>query len=69
MGRTLRFIALLGCVAVLLGGCGEDPVCGDGVLGGIEQCDDGNTVDADACTNACRLPRCGDGIADIHGYR
>lgn len=27
--------------------------CGDGVVEGDEQCDDGNTVDADACSNAC----------------
>ncbi|MBK8259439.1 MAG: DUF4215 domain-containing protein [Polyangiaceae bacterium] len=27
-----------------------------------EECDDGNLVDNDDCTNACRLPRCHDGI-------
>lgn len=31
-------------------------VCGDGVLTpGAEECDDGNTVDADACSNTCRV--------------
>ena len=31
--------------------------CGDGVLAvGMETCDDGNTVDDDACTNLCRSP-------------
>jgi cysteine-rich repeat protein len=29
---------------------------------GVEQCDDGNTVDGDACTNRCTAPGCGDGI-------
>jgi hypothetical protein len=29
-----------------------------------EQCDDGNTVDADACRNDCTDPTCGDGIVD-----
>jgi cysteine-rich repeat protein len=44
--------------------CGFDDLCGDGkvqfALG--EQCDDGNNVDNDACTNDCRAPECGDGI-------
>jgi cysteine-rich repeat protein len=31
-------------------------VCGDGVVGGTEQCDDGNQINDDACTNACTLP-------------
>jgi cysteine-rich repeat protein len=37
-------------------------VCGDGVVDPGEACDDGNTDDADGCTNACALPGCGDGI-------
>jgi cysteine-rich repeat protein len=28
----------------------------------VEECDDGNTDDADGCANDCTLPRCGDGI-------
>ena len=28
----------------------------------FEECDDGNGVDNDGCTNACRLAQCGDGI-------
>ncbi len=27
--------------------------CGDGVLGGSEQCDDGNSIDNDGCSNTC----------------
>lgn len=38
------------------------PECGDGVTQGNEQCDDGNDVDTDACTNSCRNAVCGDGI-------
>ena len=30
-------------------------VCGDGVIGGGEQCDDGNAVDDDGCSNTCVL--------------
>lgn len=29
--------------------------CGDGVRGALEQCDDGNLVDADGCSGACEL--------------
>ena len=31
-------------------------VCGDGVVEGDEQCDDGNSNDFDSCTNDCTLP-------------
>ncbi|WP_434418030.1 hypothetical protein [Nannocystis pusilla] len=45
---------------------GEDTdgpaVCGDGVVGGGEACDDGNDTPDDACTNDCMLPACGDGL-------
>ena len=36
--------------------------CGDGAKNPDEQCDDGNAVDDDGCTNLCTLPACGDGI-------
>ena len=36
------------------------PECGNGEVEGLEECDDGNMVDDDACTNACTLPICGD---------
>ncbi|MCA9674278.1 MAG: DUF4215 domain-containing protein, partial [Myxococcales bacterium] len=41
-------------------------VCGDGVITGSEQCDDGDdNADApDACRVNCRRARCGDGIVD-----
>ncbi|HEY8377740.1 MAG TPA: DUF4215 domain-containing protein, partial [Nannocystis sp.] len=37
--------------------------CGDGVvwMAGGEECDDGNDVDGDECTNACKTATCGDG--------
>lgn len=47
------------------GGEGEgegegEGVCGDGVVGPTEQCDDGNANDGDGCTRACtRTVRCG----------
>ena len=41
------------------GGPGES--CGDLVVDVGEGCDDGNTTDEDACTNACAVNLCGDG--------
>jgi cysteine-rich repeat protein len=43
------------------------PGCGNGVVEGIEECDDGdaNSDEApDACRADCRLPRCGDAVTD-----
>jgi len=36
--------------------------CGNNVVEAGEQCDDGNLINTDACTNACTLTTCGDGI-------
>jgi cysteine-rich repeat protein len=41
---------------------GEPSACGDGTQDPIEECDDGNTVPTDACTDTCRDAVCGDGI-------
>jgi len=43
------------------GGCAKDckakgPFCGDAVKNGAEQCDDGNMIDNDGCSNTCTLP-------------
>ncbi|WP_181198068.1 DUF4215 domain-containing protein [Enhygromyxa salina] len=37
-------------------------VCGDGVVNGDEECDDGNPDDTDECLSSCLLATCGDGI-------
>src|SRR5512139_1309764 len=41
----------------------DDPsVCGDGLLGAGEECDDGNLADGDCCTSQCTVPpSCDDG--------
>ena len=42
-------------------------VCGDGVVGGAEGCDDGgdnSDTAPDACRTDCRAPSCGDGVRD-----
>jgi cysteine-rich repeat protein len=36
--------------------------CGDGIVQGDEECDDGNASNADACLNDCTAARCGDGF-------
>ena len=41
------------------------PACGDGVVNGVEQCDDGNRSNTDACTNECVDATCGDGITRL----
>jgi cysteine-rich repeat protein len=33
----------------------DGPACGDGILDADEQCDDGNSEDADGCSSACEL--------------
>ncbi|HEV7731627.1 MAG TPA: DUF4215 domain-containing protein [Candidatus Binatia bacterium] len=42
---------------------GSPAICGDGVVTPPnEECDDGNEVDEDACSNSCRAAVCGDNI-------
>ncbi len=40
-------------------------MCGDDVLDMGEQCDDGNQVEEDGCTNMCMLAACGDGLVHL----
>ena len=40
----------------------QNPGCGDGVVSDGEQCDDGNNVSGDGCSNACIVEFCGDNI-------
>jgi cysteine-rich repeat protein len=44
---------ILASVAGLQCGSEADPVCGNGVVESGEQCDDGNTDNADFCRNTC----------------
>jgi cysteine-rich repeat protein len=39
-----------------------EATCGNGVIDGIEQCDDGNPVDGDGCDSNCTPTGCGNGI-------
>lgn len=67
--RTGRGWAARSAVLLVVAACssGADdldptPVCGNGVVDVGEECDDGDGVDENECTNACNLPICGDGI-------
>ena len=44
---------------------GNEAICGDGIMNGAEQCDDGNTVNGDGCSAACQIenPVCNNGSA------
>lgn len=42
--------------------CGES--CGNGIMEGQEECDDGNRADGDGCSGACIVDRCSDGVLD-----
>lgn len=36
--------------------------CGDGVVDGFEECDDGNSTDEDGCSHLCKVETCGDDV-------
>jgi cysteine-rich repeat protein len=59
-----RWIAV-GAVALAASGLAlaalRGPRCGNGLVEGDEQCDDGNASETDGCLSGCRLARCGDG--------
>ena len=43
--------------------CSEScSVCGDGIVEGGEDCEDGNTIDGDGCDSNCTFTGCGNGI-------
>jgi cysteine-rich repeat protein len=44
---------------------GPEPVCGNGIVEGDEQCDDGNGFDNDECKSDCTPAVCGDGIIQV----
>ncbi|NIT97390.1 MAG: hypothetical protein GWM91_19075, partial [Actinobacteria bacterium] len=49
------------------GGTDEGCTCGDGIVAGDEECDDGNADDTDACRNDCTNNTCNDGDGDGYG--
>ena len=65
--KSLTFM-LIAALFTWNAGCGDGPRCGDGVLGGVEQCDDGNLENNDGCSAICAIEVevCTDG-ADNNG--
>jgi len=45
--------------------CGAPVICGDGIKEHLEECDDGNAVNTDACKIDCTLNICGDNVINI----
>ncbi len=39
--------------------------CGDAVVQGVEECDDGNIADGDGCNAVCHFEVCGNGYTDV----
>ncbi len=53
-------------LAPALASCSEpQPVCGNGELEGVEECDDGNTTGGDGCSSTCRIESAGDVCAGV----
>ena len=69
MKKTMAVcLGLCVMVAVAVSGCSDSSVttpsaiCGNGVVEGSEQCDDGNTDNGDGCLEYCLTATCGDGF-------
>ena len=62
-GWTVRGAAIAAILAFsfVCTGCSDDDSagseCGNGIVEGEEQCDDGNDVDTDWCSNLCQIRR------------
>jgi len=58
---------LLISIAACGGSNSATHACGDGIVNGTEECDDGNTVSGDGCSSVCKkeVGMCGDGIVDV----
>jgi cysteine-rich repeat protein len=66
------FLLLAGLSVLLaLAACSDDgdadpfAECGNGILDGGEQCDDGNLIDTDDCLSTCVIAICGDGFLNL----
>jgi cysteine-rich repeat protein len=65
-----KFYRLSPLVVALLIGSAQvyaEPICGDGIPEFPEQCDDGNSINGDGCSTACKieqLPNCGNGVLE-----
>ncbi len=55
-GVTTGYKCLSNCTLI------KKPSCGNKIVESGEQCDDGNKLNNDTCSSACKLTKCGDGI-------
>lgn len=62
MNRKILVNFVLICTLTVLMPKAVEAACGNGVLEGVEACDDGNIIDSDDCSNQCTIPSCGDAI-------
>ncbi len=61
MRRLILSILGVLWIALAATACGPGPYCGDGIPQEGEECDDGNSINTDGCTTACKKATCGDG--------
>jgi cysteine-rich repeat protein len=52
----------VGVPYILVSGAVAPILCGDGIKQPTEECDDGNVIATDSCTNLCKKARCGDAV-------
>ncbi|MBN1207074.1 MAG: amidohydrolase family protein [Myxococcaceae bacterium] len=68
---TRLCLAVLATGLLALTGCSgkDDSFCGDSLVEGAEQCDDGNTAAGDGCSSTCtqetQVQACGNGVREI----
>jgi cysteine-rich repeat protein len=69
MTRSIYGAIFIGVLAAACGGGnGDSHACGDGIVNGSEQCDDGNVISGDGCSSSCQTETpstCGDGVLDV----
>ncbi|MEZ4299469.1 MAG: choice-of-anchor L domain-containing protein [Polyangiaceae bacterium] len=57
---------LIGGLRSCTGVCESVSYCGDSIVAGNEDCDDGNNINNDGCSNTCQGPDSdGDGVSDV----
>ena len=60
--RSILILSVVSCTGALPEVPEVESVCGDGRVSAVEECDDGNVINTDGCTQLCKLARCGDGF-------
>lgn len=61
---TEGYVGLRNCTDGLWEECLTTEFCGDSIINGNEECDDGNITDGDGCSSQCIIEYCGDGVVN-----